>query len=225
MRFWHEFVAAVGDLLPGGVPVLALILLALTGLVALLWYWWPEWWHGLRRGLVRLAGWLVRAAKGFVNLLLGRSSWRLRGIFGRWRLRWSRWRLRWRRRRSEPAEAEQPDLAPDELPDLPAVALALSADELAAQGRYKEAVRERLRAIVRDLVERAVIDHHPGWTVTELAAMAGQARPAIATPLAAASDTFSGIWYGQLDATAADDAAMREYAAHVRAGLDQRVAA
>jgi hypothetical protein len=217
MRFWHELVAAVGDLLPGGVPVLGLILLTLTGLVALLWYWWPEWWHGLTRR--------VRRARS-------RSSgrrWRWpgwRGLFGKWRLRWSRWRLRWRwrRRDSEPAD-ERPDLPPDELPDLPAVALALSADELAAQGRYKEAVRERLRAIVRDLVERGVIGHRPGWTVTELAAMAGQARPVVASPLAAASEVFSGIWYGQRDATATDDAAMREYAAHVRAGLDQPVAA
>jgi hypothetical protein len=228
MRFWHELVAAVGDLVPGGVPVLGLILLGLTVLVALLWYWWPEWWYGLRRGVVRLGASLARAGKRLADLLRGRSGWRWRGLFGRWRLRWSRWRLRWRwrrRRRDESSDDEPVELPPDELPDLPAVALILSADELAARGRYKEAVRERLRAIVRDLVERRVVDHRPGWTVTELASMAGRSRPAIAGPLAAASEVFSSIWYGQRDASAADDAAMREYAAHVRAGLSQRVPA
>jgi hypothetical protein len=99
-----------------------------------------------------------------------------------------------------------------------------AADELAAQGRYKEAVRERLRAIVRELVERQVLEYRAGWTVTELARMAGLARPAAARPLDGASDVFSRIWYGQQDALASHDAAMREYAAQVRAALtDQRV--
>jgi D-serine deaminase-like pyridoxal phosphate-dependent protein len=131
-------------------------------------------------------------------------------------LRWPRWR--WRR-----AAPEHADLPPDRLPDLPAAALAHSADELAAQGRYREAVRERLRAIVRDLVERDVITHRPGWTVTELAVAAGRARPATAAALAAASEIFSGIWYGQRPADAWQDAAMRDLAARVRAGLEQRV--
>jgi Domain of unknown function (DUF4129) len=213
MRPWHEFVAAVVDLVPGGMPVLALILLVLTAVVALLWYWWPEWWHALRRGGARGKGRGERQ----------RRRWRFRGLWGRMR---ARWRLGWRRRRGAPAEAEEePELAPDELPDLPAVALALSADELAAQGRYKEAVRERLRAIVRELVERQVVDYRPGWTVTELAAMAARTRPPAAAPLAAASEIFSSIWYGQRDATAAHDAAMRVHADQVRAVLTERVPA
>lgn len=215
MRAWHELVARAGDVIPGGVPVLGLILVALTTAVALLWYWWPEWWHALRR---RGGGRGERRDSG------QRRRWRFRGLWGRLR---ARWRLGWRRRRrGEPAEPEQePELAPDELPDLPAVALALSADELAAQGRFKEAVRERLRAIVRELVERQVIDYRPGWTVTELAAIAGRARPATAAPLAAASEIFSSIWYGQRDATAAHDAAMREHADRVQAVLSEQVPA
>jgi hypothetical protein len=97
--------------------------------------------------------------------------------------------------------------------------LVLSADELAAQGRYKEAVRERLRAVVRDLVDREVIEHRPGWTVSELAGMARVARPATAGPLREATDLFSRIWYAQRPASAADDAAMREHAHRVRAAL------
>lgn len=205
MRGWHELVAAIGDRVPGGVTALGMMLLVAAGLLSLLWYWFPEWLLGLGRGLAR---------------------------FGRALAGWRPFRRRKRRRgardddesdRKHDAEADDEaddELADDEaLPEVAAAALALSADELAAQGRFREAVRERLRAIVRDLVERGVIDYRPGWTVTELATMGAAARPAIAAPLAAASEVFSRIWYGQQLATAADDAAMREHASQVRTGL------
>lgn len=204
-REWNEFVAALGDLLPGGVPVLGLLLFVLTVLVAALWYWWPGWlphrwfrWSGRRRGTVP-----------------SRRRWRLRRPrLGRLRFRF-RWGW-WRRRRPTPPPAELPG---DEVPDLPAVILTLSADELAAAGNHREAVRERLRAIVRDLIERQVIAPRPGWTVTELAGVAGRARPAAAGPLRAASDLFSDIWYGQRPATAEDDRSMRTYGEQVRAAV------
>jgi hypothetical protein len=225
MRGWHELVATVGDLVWGGVPGLGLILLTVTVLVALLWYWWPEWGHGLWRAMRSLATMVVRAGARIGEGIVGLA--RPRRLWGRLRLAWSRWRLRWRWRRRKGApdpDGDHADLPPDELPALPAAALVLSADELAAQGRYKEAVRERLRAIVRELVERQVLEYRAGWTVTELARMAGLARPAAARPLDGASDVFSRIWYGQQDALASHDAAMREYAAQVRAALtDQRV--
>lgn len=199
MRAWHEFVAALGDRVPGGVLGLAMLLLVLTLVAALLWYFFPEWATGL-----------ARAAVGLVRAVAGFSPRRLR-----------------RRRRAAGPEPDEPDpVAPEvpdaEVPKVPATTLALSADDLAAQGRYREAVRERLRAVVRDLAERGVIEHHPGWTVTELAYVAGWARPAAAPPLEAASEIFSRIWYGQRAATAADDTAMREHAAQVRAALDGR---
>jgi hypothetical protein len=215
MRFWNELVADVADPIPGGVPGLAMGLILLTSLIAALWYWWPRWLPAGRRG----------AARGRL-----RRGWRLRPLLRRWwrALRWSRWRarLRWRPRwrlprpRRRRAAVPHLDLPPDQLPDVPAAVMELSADELAAQGRYREAVRQRLRAIVRDLVERQVVEHHPGWTVTELARMAGAARPATATPLAVACDVFSRIWYGQRPASADDDAAMRKSAAEVRAFLN-----
>jgi hypothetical protein len=216
MRAWHEAVAVIGDLVPGGVPVLGAGLLLLTTIGSFLWYFWPDWLPG-------------RGRRGGGRLRAGRSGARRRWWrFGGWRLgfsglrlRWARWRLRWRLRwwrRRRPAEPAA-DLPADQLPDLPAATLVLSADDLAGQGRYKEAVRERLRAIVRELLERKVFDYRPGWTVIELAAIAGQARPAIAVPLAGASEIFSGIWYGNRPATAADDAAMRGYAGQVRTGV------
>lgn len=196
MRAWNEFVARLGDVVP--VPLIGLILFAVAGLTALLWYWWPEWFRALRR--IRL-----RRPKG----------WRWR------RPRWPKWRRRRRRQPSEtePEPAAPEELAPDELPEVPSGVLALNADELAAQGRYREAVRERLRAIVRDLVERKVIDSRPGWTLTELAGQAGRVQPATATPLAAASHVFSEIWYGGREATATDDLAIRGHAEQVRAAL------
>ena len=96
---------------------------------------------------------------------------------------------------------------------------------MAAAGRYKEAVRERLRAIVRDLIDRGVIPVSPGWTVTELARFASLSRPALASPLQVAIDVFSEIWYGLRPATADDDAQLRSTADDVRRLLDEPVGA
>ncbi|MEH1017146.1 DUF4129 domain-containing protein [Micromonospora sp. CPCC 206060] len=203
-RFWNEFLAILGDPVPGGVPVLLILLFLLTGLVSVLWYAWPAWlpWRWSRGARTRAGGTGKRR----------RFRWPRLG-----RLRF-RWRWPWRRR-SRPATVAT-TLPDDELPDLPASTFALNADQLAAAGRYAEAVRERLRAIVRDLVERQVLAPVPGWTVTELAAAAGRARPATAGPLRAASELFSDIWYGQRPATADDDRAMRALGEQVRATLD-----
>jgi hypothetical protein len=209
-RTWNEFVAVLGDLMPGGVPLLALALLLVTTLVATLWFWWPAW---LPSGSFRRRP----SGRSRSDSSDGRHRFTLR-----WprlgRLRW-RWRRRWWRRR-RPTPLRVLELPEDQVPDRPAAVLALGADELAAAGRYREAVRERLRAIVRDLIERQVLAPVPGWTVTELARAAGRARPATAPPLQAASDLFSEIWYGLRPATADDDRVMRERAEQVRDVLD-----
>ncbi|GII23570.1 DUF4129 domain-containing protein [Planosporangium mesophilum] len=105
------------------------------------------------------------------------------------------------------------------LPDLPAAEFASLADRLAAEERYAEAIRERLREMVRQLIERGVIEHRPGWTVTELAGAAGAALPAVAGPLAEAAGVFSDTWYGQRPALAATDARMRALADTVRQAI------
>jgi hypothetical protein len=185
-----------------------------------LWYFFPAWvprrLPRLRRPHWRWPRWTV--------------SWRWPGWIVSWR--WARLRelllawlrsLRWSRRRrrvTEPVVA--PELAPvpgDELPDLSSAAFASLADQLAAQGRYAEAVRERLRAMVRCLVERGVIEDRPGWTVTELAAAAGAALPAVAPPLTEAAGVFSDIWYGGRPAHAAADARMRALERDLRESL------
>jgi hypothetical protein len=209
MRWWNERVADLGDTVPP--QLLAVLSVVGAILLSLALYFWPHWlpWHWT----------LSRGSRRERTDLPPRWRWR-------WRLGGLRWRWRRRRRgdRSTPAEPRD-DLPPDELPDLPAEVFVLTADQLAAQGRYREAVRERLRAIVRDLIDRGVIPFTPGWTVTELASAAAFVRPALSDPLRGAAAIFSEIWYGQRPALAADDLAMRAHAAAVTAALDQTAVA
>ncbi|MBF8189343.1 DUF4129 domain-containing protein [Nonomuraea sp. K274] len=76
-----------------------------------------------------------------------------------------------------------------------------AAETLAAEGRWSEAVQERLRAIARDLEERALVDGMPGRTADELAAEAAVALPAFADELAAAARSFDDVTYGGVPGT------------------------
>ncbi|MBD0674265.1 DUF4129 domain-containing protein [Streptomyces sp. CBMA156] len=67
----------------------------------------------------------------------------------------------------------------------------------AAAGRWTEAVREQMRALVRGLEERTLLDTRPGRTADEAAAEAGRALPEHAAALAAAARTFDDIAYGE----------------------------
>ena len=91
------------------------------------------------------------------------------------------------------------------------------ADAFAAAGRYAEAVRERLRAIIRGLADHGVIEDRPGRTAAEVAVEAGQALPSVEADLLEAATVFAEIWYGGHQATAEHDGRMRE--------IDDRVAA
>jgi hypothetical protein len=210
-RFWNELVAAFGDVTPGGVTGDIFCSLVLALLVALGWYFWPAW-----------LPWNWRWGSGRRSTKGSRTGTGWRGRFRLGRLRW-RLRFRWRRR-TRPAEVP-PDLPPDQLPDVPAEVLVLTADQLAAKGRFAEAVRERLRAMVRELIERGVIPFSPGWTVTELAAAARQERPGLAPSLLGAVGVFSEIWYGLRPAHAGDDQAMRVHAEQLRQQLTLQVTA
>lgn len=70
------------------------------------------------------------------------------------------------------------------------------AEELAGRGTWDEAVRERLRAVVRELEARGVLDPRPGRTADEVATEAGRLVPALAGPLRDGARTFDEIWYG-----------------------------
>lgn len=84
-----------------------------------------------------------------------------------------------------------------------------AADDYAARADWGSAVRERLRAIVRDLEERHLLDVRPGRTAAEAAAEAGQMLPDCATGLREAARIFDDVWYGDHPATSAMDARLR----------------
>lgn len=170
--------------------VVLLLLLIAAGLVAALWYWFPAW---VPRRLPR---------------------WRLP------RLRRPRWRRRAKKAPEEKAAAEPLITlpAPDEAPAVAFDGMS-PADRLAAEGRYAEAIRQRLRDAVGDLVAARVIAPQPGWTAAELAATAAVQRPAVAGPLGAATELFSEIWYGDRPAYREHDEHMRTLTAQVRAGV------
>ena len=91
------------------------------------------------------------------------------------------------------------------------------AEQAAAEGRFADAVRERLRAVVRDLEARGALDPRPGRTAGEIARDGGAAVPAAADDLRHAAVLFDQIWYGGRDADASSYA--------VLVGVDERIGA
>ncbi|WP_309235256.1 DUF4129 domain-containing protein [Streptomyces sp. TRM64462] len=71
-----------------------------------------------------------------------------------------------------------------------------AADRHAAAGRWNQAVQERMRAVVRDLEERTLLDPRPGRTADEAAAEAGRALPGHSDELRAAAREFDDVTYG-----------------------------
>ncbi len=92
-----------------------------------------------------------------------------------------------------------------------------AAERFAASGEWAQAIRERLRAIARDLQERAILDASPGRTADELAAAAGRELPSLAGELAAGARLFDDVTYGDRPGTADGYARL--------ARLDEQVAA
>jgi hypothetical protein len=204
-RGYDELVGRVFDLLSP--QTVLLLLIVVTGLVAALWYWFPAW---VPRRLPRMP----------------KFRWprfRLPRVRLRWRL--PRWRLpRWRRKPKAKAEpgAKPAPVVPEPVVVSPVTAsgngLSL-ADRLAAEGRYAEAIRERLRETVTDLTRAGVITPQPGTTALEITADAAVRRPVVATPLGGATEIFSEIWYGRREASSGHDDRMRTLTAEVRASL------
>ncbi|MFD5598217.1 DUF4129 domain-containing protein [Streptomyces griseorubiginosus] len=76
-----------------------------------------------------------------------------------------------------------------------------AAEAHAAQGHWNQAVQERMRAIVRSLEERALLDIRPGRTADEAAAEAGRALPSHTDRLRSAARDFDDVTYGGRSAT------------------------
>jgi hypothetical protein len=90
------------------------------------------------------------------------------------------------------------------------------AEQLAAQGKFAEAVRERLRAVARELEARGVVDPRPGRTADELAREAGTAVPGIGAALQRGTHVFDDVWYGEKSADASSYATLVEVDTSVR---------
>ena len=87
----------------------------------------------------------------------------------------------------------------------------------AGEGRWADAVRERLRAVVRELEARGALDPRPGRTAGEVARDGGAAVPAAADDLRRAAALFDEVWYGGRPADAGTYA--------VLVAVDERVSA
>ena len=77
------------------------------------------------------------------------------------------------------------------------------AARLASDGDYAGAILETVRAIARQLEERAVLSPRLGRTANEIAAEAGLVLPAEAAALRDAAQLFDDICYGQRPGTPA----------------------
>lgn len=71
------------------------------------------------------------------------------------------------------------------------------AEQFSTQGRWEEAISQRMRALVRASQERGLIDAHPGWTADEVATAVGGQVPAGSDTLTAAARTFDEVRYGR----------------------------
>lgn len=91
------------------------------------------------------------------------------------------------------------------------------ADSHAAGGFFDDAVRERMRAIVRSLEERTILEPRQGRTAGDAARAGGRALPAVADDLLEAARRFDETVYGGRTADAGTDARLREIDAAVAA--------
>ncbi|MGH3313560.1 MAG: DUF4129 domain-containing protein [Streptomyces sp.] len=85
-----------------------------------------------------------------------------------------------------------------------------AAETHASAHRWSEALQERMRAIVRSLEERALLDRRPGRTADEAAAEAARTLPDHAEALRAAAHAFDEVTYAKRPADTAAYSAMRD---------------
>lgn len=71
-----------------------------------------------------------------------------------------------------------------------------AADAAAADGDFAVAIRERFRALVRQLEERTLLDQRPGRTADEAASEIAQLAPQAGGAVLAAARIFDEVWYG-----------------------------
>ena len=95
----------------------------------------------------------------------------------------------------------------------------LRAGRLAAAGDYAGAILERVRAIARELDERAVLTPRAGRTANEMAEEAAAALPAEAAALRGAALMFDDICYGERPGTQENYALVSDLDTRIRAAV------
>lgn len=103
-------------------------------------------------------------------------------------------------------------------PVRPAVAWRSDAEAHEADGRWRDAVRCRYRALVADLASRGVVEEIPGRTSGEYRGEVASTRPSAAQDFSTASDVFDRAWYGGIPAGPGDAARLRALEDRVLAG-------
>jgi hypothetical protein len=101
----------------------------------------------------------------------------------------------------------------------PASAWRDEAERLERDGRWKEAMRARYRALVGTLVERGVVDDVAGRTTGEYRREVADAAPSTAAEFAGATELFERAWYGDEPTGAAEAAHFGSLAERVLTGV------
>lgn len=110
-----------------------------------------------------------------------------------WKVGLPRWQTRRRRRDAEVDLSEA--LEPDDYRS--------AAQRFAEAGDWRSAVRDRFRAVVKELEIATILDPRPARTAFEASALAGRALPEQAAALDDGARTFSEVMYGDRVADAA----------------------
>ena len=107
-----------------------------------------------------------------------------------WRVGLPRWR---RSRRDATVEVDSTRAAAD---------YRTLAEEAAQRGDWAAAVRDRFRALVRELEVRTILDVRPARTAWEAAYLASRSLPGCTEALRGAAETFNAVVYGDRRADA-----------------------
>lgn len=108
------------------------------------------------------------------------------------------WRVgmpRWRPRTADVEVETDPEVEPRQY--------RTAAQRAADAGDWSSAIRERFRALVRELEHRTIIDPRPGRTALEAAGTAARMLPEVEPELHTAARLFNDVMYGELTADSA----------------------
>jgi hypothetical protein len=94
------------------------------------------------------------------------------------------------------------------------------ADRLAAEGRYREALRCRYCALIAELAQRSLVEEVPGRTSGDYQRLVSSALPDGAAAFAAATELFENCWYGDEPSGPQDQARFEGAAQLVMTAVD-----